>query len=139
MEKVGDFDQTMWAGEELDYWIRAAAEGFHIASTGKQTYYYRKSTGSLSADAARMAEGSARVFEKHQHCGILPEDELVAKAKDCFFSAGKLYWRHDAAAASRDFYRSWSLDRRRPMPLLWFFFTFGLSLKRRNQRNGSRG
>src|SRR5208283_6093944 len=42
MEKVGDFDRTMRVVQDLDYWIRAAALGFQIVGTGKQTYYYRK-------------------------------------------------------------------------------------------------
>ncbi|MGA3035131.1 MAG: glycosyltransferase family A protein [Terracidiphilus sp.] len=135
MEKVGEFDQTMRGTEDADYWIRAAINGYQIASTGKQTYYYRKSVGSLSAAPARMAEGIARVYEKHLHCGLLPEAELAKKATQCYFAAGKLHWRHNAASASHAFYQSWRLDKRNPMPLLWFFFTSGLSLTRRGAGN----
>jgi hypothetical protein len=138
MEAVGDFDCTLWAGEEADYWIRSAIMGFQIVGTGKQTYYYRKSAESLSAAPARMAEGAARIFEKHRGCGILPEEDLAAKARDHYFAAGKLFWRNDAAAAQRNFYKSWVLDKLQVMPLLCFFGASGLRLARPHQRNGAR-
>jgi glycosyltransferase involved in cell wall biosynthesis len=130
MEKVGTFDRTLWAGEEFDYWIRSAALGFEIASTGQQTYYYRKSTGSLSALPARMAECNGRIFERHSRCGILPEGEIVAMARASYFAAGKLYRRDDPAAASRMFYKSWVLGKAHLLPLLCAFLAAGLSLVR---------
>jgi len=136
MEKVGTFDATMWAGEELDYWIRSAALGFQIASTGKQTYYYRKLVGSLSAASAKMAEGNGRMFEKHRRCGVLPEGEIVVKARESYFAAGKMYWRKDPAAASRMFYKAWTLGKVHMLPLLCTFLAAGLGLTRiiRNRR-----
>ncbi len=130
MEKVGTFDATMWAGEELDYWIRSAALGFEIASTAEQTYYYRKSVGSLSAASAKMAVCNGRMFEKHRRCGVLSEGEIVARARESYFAAGKMYWREDPAAASRMFYKSWTLSKVHLLPLLCWFFAAGLSLAR---------
>jgi glycosyltransferase involved in cell wall biosynthesis len=133
MEKVGSFDVSLSYGEELDYWIRAAALGFQIARTGKQTYYYRKSASSLSAASAKMAESSGRMLEKHRHCGILPEREIVAKARGSYFAAGKMYWREDAATARRMFYKSWTFDKFRVLPLLYSFMAAGLSLIQTNR------
>jgi GT2 family glycosyltransferase len=95
MEKVGDFDQALWLVQDLDYWIHAAALGFEIASTGEQTYYYRKSAGSLSAVPARMAECNGRIFERRSRCGILPESDIVARARATYVAAGKLYRREN--------------------------------------------
>jgi len=117
MEATGSFDESLWAGEEWDYWIRAAALGFQIASTGKQTYYYRKSASSLSSTPAKMAESNGRMFEKHRHCGLLPESEIIARARESYFGAGRMYWREDAAAASRAFYKSWKLSKVHLLPL----------------------
>jgi glycosyltransferase involved in cell wall biosynthesis len=130
--EVGDFDPDLLALQDLDYWIRATIHGFRIAGTGKQTYYYRKTSGSLSSGAARMAEELGRIYEKHRRCGLLPEPELVAKASDSYFAAGKLYWRKDASAARRNFKKSWTLDKRRIKPLLWSFLTAGISLTQRS-------
>ena len=130
MEKVGTFDATMWAGEELDYWIRSTALGFEIASTGQQTYYYRKSVGSLSAAPAKMAACNGRMFEKHRRCGVLPEGEIVARARESYFAAGKMYWREDPAAGSRMFYKAWALSKVRMLPLLCALLAAGLSLTR---------
>jgi glycosyltransferase involved in cell wall biosynthesis len=130
MEKVGDFDETFKVAQDWDYWIRAAALGFQIAGTGKQTYYYRKYAGSLSAAPAREAKYGGRVLEKHRHCGILPEREIVAKARGSYFAGGKLYWRNDAAAARRMFYKSWTLNKIHVLPLLCSFGAAGLSLIR---------
>jgi glycosyltransferase involved in cell wall biosynthesis len=130
MEKVGEFDRNLRGVEDVDFWIRAAALGFPIASTGKQTYYYRKSPGSLSAESAKMAEGTARVYEKNRNCGVLPEREIVSLAKACYFDAGKLYWREDAATASRMFYKSWALSKAHLLPLLCASFAAGMSLVR---------
>lgn len=130
MNSAGGFDESLRAGEEWDYWIRAAALGFAIASTGRQTYYYRKPPGSLSSSAGKMAEGVARVYVKHRHCGILPEREIVSMAKGSYFAAGKIYWREDAAAASRMFYKSWRLRKSSMLPLACAFVAAGLSLVR---------
>jgi glycosyltransferase involved in cell wall biosynthesis len=130
MEKVGVFDATMWAGEELDYWIRSAALGFEIASTGKQTYYYRKLSGSLSAAPAKMAESNGRMFEKHRRCGVLPEGEIVARARQSYFAAGKMYWREDPVTASRMFCKAWTLSKVHVVPLFCAFLAAGLGLTR---------
>ena len=128
MERVGGFGPRRV--EDLDYWIRAAALGFRIAATGKQTYYYRKSAGGLSAAFAEDAEGLGGVFVKHRHCGILPEKEIIAKARESYFAAGKIYWRKDPAAASRMFYKAWTLGKVHMLPLLCAFLAAGLSLAR---------
>jgi glycosyltransferase involved in cell wall biosynthesis len=130
MEKVGTFDTAMWAGEELDYWIRSAALGFEIASTGKQTYYYRKSAGSLSAASAKMAESNGGMFEKHRRCGVLPESEIVARARASYFAAGKMYWRENPAVASHMFYKSWTLNKAHLQSLLCAALAVGISLVR---------
>ena len=128
MEKVGGFGPRRV--EDLDYWIRAAALGFRIAGTGKQTYYYRKSAGGLSAAFSEDAEGLGKVFLTHRHCGILPEKEILAIARSCFFSAGRLHWREDPMAASRAFYKSWTLGRAHLLPLVCAAAMAGLSLVR---------
>jgi glycosyltransferase involved in cell wall biosynthesis len=130
MEKVGDFDRNLRGVEDVDYWIRAAALGFPIVPTGEKTYYYRKSPGSLSAATAKMAEGTASVYEKNRNCGILPERKIVSLAKACYFAAGKLYWREDAASASRMFYKSWALSKAHLLPLACASFAAGMSLVR---------
>jgi glycosyltransferase involved in cell wall biosynthesis len=128
MEKVGDFSPRRV--EDLDYWIRAAALGFVIATTGKQTYYYRKSADSLSAAFAEDSEGLGMVFLRHRRCGILPEKEILANARSCFISAGRLHWRKDPMAASRAFYKAWTLGRARLLPLICAVAMAGLSLVR---------
>jgi glycosyltransferase involved in cell wall biosynthesis len=130
MEKAGAFDEALWAGEELDYWIRSASLGFEIVSTGEQTYYYRKSAGSLSAGSARMAECNGRIFEKHSRCGILPEGEIVARARASYFAAGKLYRRENSTAASRMFYKSWALNKVHLLSLLCAALAAGMSVVR---------
>lgn len=130
MEATGGFDESLWAGEDWDYWIRAAALGFEIASTGKQTYYYRKSAGSLSSTPAKMAEDNGRMFEKHRRCGILPESKIVARARESYFAAGKIYQRKDPAVASRMFFKSWTLSKVHVLPLFCGFLAAGSSLVR---------
>lgn len=116
MEKVGGFGPRRV--EDLDYWIRAAALGFQIASTGRQTYYYRKPEGSWSTAFAQDAEVLGRVLESHRTCGVLPEEEIVARARSAFFAAGRLHWRNDPRAASRAFYKAWTLGKARLLPLV---------------------
>jgi glycosyltransferase involved in cell wall biosynthesis len=131
METVGEFDITMRGWEDVDYWIRAVIAGFQIGHAEERTYYYRKSEGSLSADTAKLSEGVAAMFEKHRTCGVLPESEIATKASDCYFAAAKMYWRKDPAAAQRNFYKSWAVNRRRALPLLWYLLTPVLSLTKR--------
>jgi glycosyltransferase involved in cell wall biosynthesis len=132
MDKVGGF--SLRRVEDLDYWIRAATLGFRIAATGKQTYYYRKSGSGLSAAFAEDAEGIGVVFLKHRHSGILPEKEILARARKSYFAAGKLYWRKDPAAASRVFYKAWTLSRVHMLPLLCASFAAVLRLTRLGEK-----
>lgn len=127
MENVGEFDVALRGVEDIDYWIRAVTRGFQIAPTGEKTYYYRKSAGGLSAASARMEEGGAKICEKHSRCGILPESEILAKARDGYYAAGKLYWRKNPRAASESFYKAWVLDKYRLMPVMAAVFTRFLS------------
>lgn len=128
MEKVGGFSPGR--AEDLDYWIRSAALGFEIASTGKQTYYYRKSGDSRSAAFAEDAEGLGTVYLRHRRCEILPEKKVLAIARSCFFSAGRLHWRKNPMAASRAFYMAWTLGRAHLLPLACAVAMAGLSLVR---------
>ncbi len=123
MEEVGEFDTNMHWSEDADYWIRAAIAGFEICRADKRTCYYRKSEGSLSSSTAKLSEGAAEMFEKHRKCGLLPEAEILASASKSYYAAGKMYWRKDAAAARRNFYKSWTLNRRHALPLLWYLLT----------------
>jgi hypothetical protein len=75
-----------------------------------------------------------RVFEKHRHCGILPEKEIVARARESYFAAGKMYWREDPAAASRMFYKAWTLSKVRMLPLLCALLAAGVGLTRIGQK-----
>jgi len=131
MRTVGEFDISMRGWEDIDYWIRAAIARFPIVGIGRQTCYYRKSEGALSSSHARMAEGMATVYEKHRNCGLLPEAEIVKKASDCYFSAGRMSWRSNAASASRNFHKAWTLDKHRIKPIVWYFLSAGLSLAQR--------
>jgi hypothetical protein len=70
------------------------------------------------------------VYEKNRNCGILPEREIVNIARGCYFAAGKIYWRGDASAASRMFYKSWALGKAHLLPLLCASLAAGMSLVR---------
>jgi hypothetical protein len=70
------------------------------------------------------------MFEKHRQCGILPESEIILRARESYFAAGKMYWRENPAAASRMFYKSWTLSKVHLLPLLCSFIVAGLSLAR---------
>lgn len=131
MDRVGGFDTALPRCEDLDYWIRAAAQGFQIVPTGKRTCYYRKSPGTLTTNVASLAEEGARVFEKHSRCGILPENEILTKARDEYFAAGRLYWRRNPSAASRAFWKSWTLRKTGLLPLLCAVFTSALAWRQK--------
>jgi glycosyltransferase involved in cell wall biosynthesis len=131
LEKVGEFDTSMHGWEDADYWIRAAIAGFQICCTEERTCYYRKSEGSLSSRTAKLSEGVAAMFEKHRKCGLLPESEILTSASNSYYAAGKMYWRKDAVAARRNFYKSWTLNRRRALPLLWYLLTPILRMAKR--------
>ena len=106
-ENVGDFDVSLHCVEDLDYWIRAAASGFKIKSTGRQTVYYRKSPGTLSQNIARIAESSGFVYLKNIHCGILPKRDIAKKAAGQFTAAGRIYFRDNPRDAARAFLLGW--------------------------------
>ena len=106
-ENVGDFEVSLDRAEDLDYWIRVAASGFKIKSTGRQTVYYRKSPGTPSQNSARIAESNGFVFLKNLHCGIFSKRDIVKKAAGQFAAAGRLYFRDNPRDAARAFLLGW--------------------------------
>ncbi len=127
MKAVGGFDTNLRFCEDIDYWIRAATQDFKIVSTDKATCYYRKIPGSLSSASAKNAEGIARIYEKHCRCGILPEADILLMASGSHYAAGRLHWRKDPRAASRAFYRAWTLNKHYLKPIMAAGFTRCLS------------
>ena len=59
-----------------------------------------------------------------------PESEIVAKARESYLAAGRLYRREDPAVASRMFFKSWTLSKAHMLPLFCGFLAGGLSLVR---------
>ena len=62
--RLGDFDESMRTNEDYDYWLRAAAAGFHFARQDRPLGQYRIRGDSLSASDERMLAGILRVYAK---------------------------------------------------------------------------
>ncbi len=63
LEKVGEFDQSMFGTEDYDLWLRIAQET-QIANLPEPLTGYRESPGSLSKNAAQMEAGMEAILHK---------------------------------------------------------------------------
>jgi glycosyltransferase involved in cell wall biosynthesis len=62
-ERVGDFDESMRAGEDFDWMLRAAEEGVEIARLSDVLLRRRVHPDSLTQDAAASRAGMFRAFK----------------------------------------------------------------------------
>ena len=78
---VGEFDETMRATEDRDFWLRVALR-YEVAFVPKVIAQYRMSTGSMSTDLDRMMRAQFRFIDKHfgaSGCGW--RERQVARAR----------------------------------------------------------
>lgn len=62
-DTVGDFDTTFEVCDDLDFYLRVAAR-FPFAVVAEHQVYYRKHSGSLSANALRMQRAADRALRR---------------------------------------------------------------------------
>ena len=72
-ESIGGLNADFKYAEDIEFWLRAARAGFKFAFTGKVTCYYRKHTGSLSANAIQTTLHTARVYDMNTDWEMIPE------------------------------------------------------------------
>lgn len=76
MEKIGEYDTSLFLVEDYDYWIRIEKECRSILYCEEFLYKYRKHTESLSEKRiAQVNEARAKFREKHK-------DYIIEKLKD---------------------------------------------------------
>lgn len=111
--RVGGFDTTLRYGEDLDMWLRCLRAGARLAFTGHETLLYRKHATSLSTHSPAMAEGVARVFDKHLDWLEIPASLRKQSCSIAWADAARLTWRSDPKTAAKYFRRAclvkWSL------------------------------
>ena len=65
-DTVGGFDESQWASEDYDFWLRAALAGFVFRRNPSPLARYRVRGDSLSRDRVRMMRGILQTFAKAQ-------------------------------------------------------------------------
>lgn len=111
-DTVGDMDESQWASEDYDFWLRAAGAGFIVRLNPRPLGRYRVRGGSLSHDRGRMirgmlvtygkarprcAPGSAERLALEAQVTRLESDLLLEEAKaaldrsDCATAAARLH------------------------------------------------
>jgi glycosyltransferase involved in cell wall biosynthesis len=109
LEVVGFFDETLRPGEDIDYWIRIAKAGLRIASTGKETCFYRKHAGAMTTNGAAFVEAGAHVYARHLDWDTPLKPFLVRRTSDTFAAAGKMNFKRNPKKAAKLYYSAWRL------------------------------
>jgi glycosyltransferase involved in cell wall biosynthesis len=78
LERAGLYDETLSRSEDFDLWLRCVKTGSRIIYHDKVLLRSRRRPGSLSSDAARMAEHAAKVLRKMQASVSLTDGERAA-------------------------------------------------------------
>jgi len=62
---AGGFDQTVWAAQDFDLWLKLARHGHRIISVPRMALYYRKHAANTSGNVLLMYENCEMVIHKH--------------------------------------------------------------------------
>jgi glycosyltransferase involved in cell wall biosynthesis len=103
-EQLRGFDANMDGNEDYDFWLRAAADGVGILFNSTPLVYYRRTTGSLSANEAQMLLGIQRPLKNLRR--LVPDDSVEALEIDRRldrFEERRLMARAKQAIIDRDF------------------------------------
>ncbi len=112
--RVGRFDESLHIGEDRDYWLRALATGGALGFSPAPSCRYTKHAGSSMTRTRRVAQDTARFYEKHLHAPGLPPALTRRALASALRTFGRLARREDPAAARAAFLRAWRL---RPLAL----------------------
>ncbi len=112
---TGPFDTTLSGCIDLDWFVRLmAGRGTAAAIVPEPLADYRKRSGQITADWARMEANWHRVLDKMSEAGegLAPDDLRRAEARNLIYWATLAYQGGDYAAARRLVARSWRRDPR---------------------------
>lgn len=126
-ERVGGFDSGFRYGEDRDMWLRCARAGAHFAYTGCVTCYCRRHQMAMSCHTERMAEGTARVLNKHLDWEVIPPRQRRSLARNAWMVAGRVSLPGDPRRARRCFAQAWRVSRQFPRPAAYWLFATWLA------------
>ena len=119
-ESVGGFDEEMFSVEDLEFWFRAASNGFRFACTGALTCLYRKHGDALSDNSLKMIHFTARAYEKHLNWLELPKSLRKRTTSEAFANAGRMNFRKSPRAAFTYYLNAWKI---KPESVHFLFFS----------------
>jgi glycosyltransferase involved in cell wall biosynthesis len=129
IERVGDFDERLSHGEDLDLWLRLMQAGARFHYTGRCSCRYRKHPQSAMHDTMRMVEQMGAFYEKHLGNALIPRRQRRGALISNRRVLARLHWRTNPSKAARAFAR---LARLQP----WNPFHAGLWLIARIRAHG---
>jgi hypothetical protein len=87
---TGPFDTAFRGTEDIDMWLRIARRGGHISYQRQVLGSYRRRSGSLSADPARLIEGLLAVLSKAAHDPDTTPAQLALIEQQCELHRARL-------------------------------------------------
>jgi GT2 family glycosyltransferase len=132
IERVGDFDQSLSHGEDLDLWLRLLAAGVAWRHTGRATCAYRKHPHSAMAQTRLANARLTDFYEKHLGNPLLPSALRRSTLINNLWLNARFAWRDDPRAAAATCRRLFQLQPWNPAVLAaWGFTTTRASFTRR--------
>ena len=81
LAEIGPFDESLRASEDYELWLRAAARGYTAVAVPGLLSVYRRRTGTLSDDDARMLTSVVAVMRKVERWDVPEEARALARSR----------------------------------------------------------
>jgi glycosyltransferase involved in cell wall biosynthesis len=110
LDRVGDFDESLSHGEDLDLWLRLLAAGAVWRYTGRLSCAYRKHPASAMGQTRLATARLTAFYEKQLTRRLIPRDTTRAALIENLRVNARFAWRDDPAAACAALARLLQLD-----------------------------
>jgi glycosyltransferase involved in cell wall biosynthesis len=130
-QSIGGFDPQCRYVEDREFWLRFVRAGGVVEYSGSVTCRYRKHINAMSSNAAEMAVGVAKVFERNADWSAMPLGLRRRSTAEGWCSAGRIVLRSDPRLARNYFGRALRHEAHSPRLLTYWLVALLLSFAKR--------
>ena len=109
--KMELFEESLRWAEDLDLWIRLMRSGAQFHDSLRHSCWRRLSDTHLTANSAKVAEYSGRLYLRHLDWPVLDQSVVRQRAIHYLTSAARMNFWNDPKLAGSFYYLSWRTQR----------------------------